>query len=219
MARADLAALYQSLIVSQFRFVGSGEITIDLIYEHVRNAFPAFCDDSYLCSENCGGVHHQPEWKHVIRKALTDLKRRGFVTQGQKRRSWLIGSRRLMFVEDDLEEFNEGRELRQLHKRRERNREAVRRKKEQVLNRSGRLVCEACGIDPDSVYGIRGYLIAECHHRIPLAELRDTPRQTKLSDLAIVCPNCHRFLHRCRPMLTVEELHSFILQTRAARVA
>jgi hypothetical protein len=33
---------------------------------------------------------------------------------------------------------------------------------------------------------------------------------TQLDDLALVCPNCHRMLHRSRPPLTVEALRELI---------
>jgi hypothetical protein len=45
----------------------------------------------------------------------------------------------------------------------------------------------------------------ECHHLVPLHELRGL-RKTRLEDLALVCSNCHRMLHRQRPCLTVNEL-------------
>src|SRR5581483_2127697 len=45
---------------------------------------------------------------------------------------------------DDEEGFIEGRETFALHRRKERNRKAVRLKKEQVLEAHGRLLCEVC---------------------------------------------------------------------------
>jgi 5-methylcytosine-specific restriction protein A len=107
------------------------------------------------------------------------------------------------FLED--EEFQEGRLLTALHKQRERNPVLSKRKKESVLRIEGRLACEACGFDFKQVYGSLGTGFAECHHRVPLAELPGS-RGTRVSDLAIVCANCHRMLHRSKPMLSVENL-------------
>lgn len=106
---------------------------------------------------------------------------------------------------EEEEEYPEGRVLTQLHKRRERNATVARKKKAKVLRESGALACEVCGFDFHVFYGELGEGFAECHHRKPLADL-SKEKKTKLSDLAIVCPNCHRMLHRTRPWKSVEEL-------------
>lgn len=111
------------------------------------------------------------------------------------------------------EEFPEGRVLTQLHKKRERNRKASKKKKAEVLKRTGALACEACGFDFFAAYGPLGSGFAECHHRLPLATI-DKSRTTKLADLAIVCANCHRMLHRARPWKTVEELSKVVHLSR-----
>ena len=105
----------------------------------------------------------------------------------------------------DEEEFPEGRLLTRQHKTRERDPNAVRRKKEDVLQSTGALQCEACEFDFEVFYGALGKAFAECHHRVPLSALREEAA-TRLKDLAIVCANCHRMLHRSKPMLTVEGL-------------
>src|SRR5258708_16742575 len=98
-----------------------------------------------------------------------------------------------------------------LHKVRERKPQLVSRKKKSVLAETGRLLCEACDFDFAETYGNLGEGFAECHHRLPLADY-DEEAPTLLGDLAIVCSNCHRMLHRSRPMTTVENLRSVILQ-------
>lgn len=108
-------------------------------------------------------------------------------------------------VPDLDDEAPEGRILTAIHKRRERSPALARKKKAQVLKRFGALKCEVCGFDFAKRYGDLGVGFAECHHRAPLASLAQQSR-TKLSDLAVVCANCHRMIHRSRPMVTVEEL-------------
>jgi hypothetical protein len=98
----------------------------------------------------------------------------------------------------------EGRALLRLHCARERNRGLVSRKKRVVLAETGRLACEVCGFDFFEVYGPIGEGFAECHHTFPLWQ-SNGERRTKLSELAVVCANCHRMLHR-RPWHTIEEL-------------
>ena len=45
----------------------------------------------------------------------------------------------------------------------------------------------------------------ECHHNIPLHE-KENERLTKLSDLSLLCSNCHRMIHRKKKWLTIKEL-------------
>ncbi len=108
----------------------------------------------------------------------------------------------------------EGRELLKLHRQRERNPSLSARKKRRVLAETGRLKCEACDFDYEAAYGPLGRGFAECHHRLPLGSVVGV-RRTRLSDLAIVCANCHRMLHH-RPWHTVEELR-VLLQARSKR--
>lgn len=110
-------------------------------------------------------------------------------------------------VEQDIEEeeFIEGRVLTELHKRKERSSAAPKRKKRKVLEEFGKLACEVCGFDFYKTYGSLGEGFAECHHRKPISSLK-AEEPTKLKDLAIVCANCHRMIHRSKPWLSVEEL-------------
>jgi len=103
---------------------------------------------------------------------------------------------------DEDEEAPEGRVLLKQHKVRERNQSLVRKKKAQVLKRQGKLQCEVCGFDFHKVYGDLGQTFIECHHTIPISELKPGARTT-LKDLALVCANCHRMLHRGGENLTV----------------
>jgi 5-methylcytosine-specific restriction enzyme A len=99
----------------------------------------------------------------------------------------------------------EGRLLLRWHRTRERKRGAE--KKRAVLRDTGRLACEVCDFDFAAAYGELGAGFAECHHKLPLTA---GVRRTQLADLAIVCANCHRMLHRRSPWLTVEELRGVI---------
>ena len=96
------------------------------------------------------------------------------------------------------------------HLRRERNRTVIDSKKERVLAEHGRLTCEVCGFDFAAIYGKLGDGYCEVHHKTPLASLSGT-RVTALSDLAIVCSNCHRVLHRNTPMPSVSELKEYFV--------
>ena len=107
------------------------------------------------------------------------------------------------------DEFFEGKILTRLHKIRERNRKLVKNKKEAVQESTGTLACEVCGFDFQEFYGEIGDGFSECHHLIPISELNHEKR-VSLADLAIVCANCHRMIHRSRPMKSIESMREII---------
>lgn len=109
----------------------------------------------------------------------------------------------------DDEGFIEGSIIEGQHKQKERNRKAVETKKESVLRATGHLKCEVCGFGFEDFYGDLGHGYIECHHIVPLADI-EFEKRTKLEDLALVCSNCHRMLHRKRPWITIEKLREII---------
>lgn len=115
-------------------------------------------------------------------------------------------------VSDD-EEASEGRVLTRVHKARERNRGLVKKKKAKVIADTGKLECGICGFDFADKYGTVGEGFAECHHTKPVSTLKPSEK-TKLSELAIVCANCHRMLHRAKPWLSIGELKFVISRKR-----
>lgn len=107
--------------------------------------------------------------------------------------------------DDSMGSGIEGKPIWRLHKTRERNKGLVSKKKKSVLDTTGKLECEVCRIDFAEVYGDIGFGFAECHHKNPLS-LRDGNEETTLDDLAILCANCHRMIHRQKPWMTLLEL-------------
>jgi hypothetical protein len=99
-----------------------------------------------------------------------------------------------------------------IHFRRERNKAIIEKKKESVLKTSGRLQCEVCGFDFSVVYGELGNGFCEVHHIVPLSASSD-PVTTTLNDLAVVCSNCHRIIHRSVPMVSIFELSEIVMTT------
>ncbi len=115
----------------------------------------------------------------------------------------------LIREENDQIEVKEGAVIYKLHKYRERDTKIIKKKKEKEFIRLGKLPCEACTFDFFQKYGKLGYKYIECHHRTPLAEFSSTTRTT-LDDLALVCSNCHRMLHRRVDTLSVEGLRQML---------
>ena len=118
--------------------------------------------------------------------------------------------------------FPEGKEKERLHISRERNAELVRRAKDNALKRYGCLKCACCGFDFLATYGEVGRGFIEAHHTKPLSSLHEDGEETHVDDLALVCSNCHRMLHRSRPWLGMNELSELLtankpLQADAAK--
>lgn len=111
--------------------------------------------------------------------------------------------------EDDIE-ADEGRLLTRLHRVRERDRRLVERKKAGVLSSNGALSCEVCRFDFAATYGTLGERFIEAHHIVPLSEAGAS--RTSLADLALVCSNCHRMLHRAKPWIGPRQLRDLLFQ-------
>jgi 5-methylcytosine-specific restriction endonuclease McrA len=107
--------------------------------------------------------------------------------------------------EPDANEFPEGRAAYVTHRKRERNPALVRAAKASHLSRFGRLVCQICGFDFGKAYGRVGDGFIEAHHTIPVSELTDNS-VSRIENIALVCSNCHRMVHRRRPWLQLHEL-------------
>lgn len=98
----------------------------------------------------------------------------------------------------------EGRQHLVEHLDRERRPELVKAKKDAAMRATGKLACEVCGFDFPSRYGPLGDGYCEVHHRVGLGVGGE--KKVGLRDLAIICSNCHRMIHRTgNPMLSVEE--------------
>jgi hypothetical protein len=114
-------------------------------------------------------------------------------------------------LEPDDQAFPEGSVVQRTHLARERNRALVARAKQRFKElHGGRVFCQVCGFDFAACYGPLGADYIEAHHTVPVSELQPDS-VTRVEDLAIVCANCHRMLHRKRPWLTMDELRSLLV--------
>jgi 5-methylcytosine-specific restriction protein A len=118
-------------------------------------------------------------------------------------------SLKLYEIKDDEGEdsfsVREGKVIYKLHKHIERNNIINNKKKEFYFKKYGKLNCEVCRFDFKEFYGNIGDGFIECHHIKPLSELNNET-ETALNDLALVCSNCHRMLHRNLNALSIEDL-------------
>ncbi len=112
---------------------------------------------------------------------------------------------------DEVQSYKakEGKVSYRLHRTLERDRKVVAIKKSAVLKVYGKLECEACGFDFVATYGPRGYGFIEAHHTNPVHAMVEGDETTP-NDLALVCSNCHRVIHKAKPWLTVAELKALL---------
>ncbi|MCL2841366.1 MAG: HNH endonuclease [Defluviitaleaceae bacterium] len=112
--------------------------------------------------------------------------------------------------------YEEGEEILSTHKRRERNPRVIKKAKELFKERNdGLIFCEVCGFNFYDFYGERGNGFIEGHHKIPIHEAAGNLK-TYVKDIALLCSNCHRMIHR-KPFITVDELSETILKGRVVR--
>ena len=105
-----------------------------------------------------------------------------------------------MVIEDGIEEdeeafeVEEGRILGRIHRTRERARGLRKEALKRTTKRLGRLQCEGCDFVPDQHLSEAADSFFEVHHLLPLHQSGE--RKTRLSDVALLCANCHRLIHR-----------------------
>ncbi len=89
---------------------------------------------------------------------------------------------------------------------RERNQKVIDKAKAIEMKRKSKLCCSRVSVRLRCrIYGKLGDDFIEGHHTSPLA-YREGKTETSVSDIALVCSNCHRMLHRRRPWLNIDQL-------------
>ena len=111
--------------------------------------------------------------------------------------------------EDEESTFAEGKKKYRLHRHRERDGSIPKKAKLRRLAETGTLSCDVCGFDFVKTYGILGQGFIEAHHTIPVSEL-DGKTKTKITDLSLVCANCHRMLHAGETLISIQKLKDLI---------
>lgn len=100
------------------------------------------------------------------------------------------------------------------HLRRERSSQLVKEKRNELMRTQGYVACEACGFRPDLSFPNLVREFCEVHHTKPLGEAASEVT-TRLEDLAVLCPNCHRAVHALSELPTVEEFRMKYFPNRA----
>jgi HNH endonuclease len=71
--------------------------------------------------------------------------------------------------------------------------------------------CQACGFSFEEFYGLHGKDYIEVHHLRPLSSYKGEILVSASTDMAVLCSNCHRMVHRRKAhILTMDELRHII---------
>lgn len=130
----------------------------------------------------------------------------GIEPYNKKRKYWKFNLSKEFKANAILDgEFPEGKIYERMHKFRERNSKVAQLAKQHFKDKHGRIFCQVCEFDFEKEYGEIGEDFIEAHHTIPVSEMK-SGHKTKIDDLAMLCPNCHRMAHKKRPWLKMNEL-------------
>ncbi|MFV8343606.1 HNH endonuclease [Flavobacterium sp. XS2P39] len=159
--------------------------TNPFFYEKLENEYIAYCQNLGL----------QPRKKGAF---------------GVQRKYWLLKLEKdFLDNEELLGEFPEGKIVERIHKSRERNSKVIEIAKQNFKNKYGKLFCHICHFDFEEKYGSLGKDFIEAHHTIPVSKMK-TDHKTKPEEIAMLCSNCHKMVHKKRPWLEMENLSNII---------
>jgi hypothetical protein len=133
---------------------------------------------------------------------------------GVERKFWQLDITQDFDNNSDLTgEFPEGKIVERTHKARERNSQVITLAKESFKKLNGKLFCQVCGFNFEDTYGSIGKDFIEGHHTIAVSDM-PPEHKTKVEDIAMLCANCHRMVHKKRPWLTMKDLDKLIKNKR-----
>ncbi|MBT2663609.1 HNH endonuclease [Bacillus sp. ISL-45] len=179
----------------------------------ILSDFKAFDNPVYLSEIGVAFKNSVVSGKGITDTESNAIMEYGFIKQRETVKR-LAEAESIGFTEDD-EGFPEGNRVLKQHLIRERNPEVINLAKGRFLQMHGKYFCEVCGFDFVEHYGEIGEGYIEGHHTKPVSEMGETGL-TMVEDIAIICSNCHRMLHRKRPWLSISELKQ-ILNTVKSR--
>ena len=78
-------------------------------------------------------------------------------------------------------------------------------------------VCQVCDFDFGEKYGLLGRDFIEGHHKDPVASYGKKGKSVKVSDIVLVCSNCHRMLHKGTGIKDWRKLRKLVRRLAARR--
>lgn len=192
------------------RFIGYADNKLDIHKEspdkdgrETNKAIDSILGKKYI-------VDHQLEAKYFDYCHSLGIQPNNTGSFGAQRKFWKIQIEKEFKSNIDLTgEFPEGKLVERTHKSRERNYQVIQLAKQNFKRQNGQLYCQICNFNFETYYGQIGKDFIEGHHTIAVCDM--TPEhKTKVEDIAILCSNCHRIVHKKRPWLSMSELKEIL---------
>jgi hypothetical protein len=114
----------------------------------------------------------------------------------------VAGASAIFFTRPETTLFEEGSRHLRMHNAIERNQKLISAFQRGLQS----FACTICAFDFEAEYGNIGIGFIECHHTRPVSEMNPDGDTTSVDELIAVCPNCHRMLHKQKPLVAAAEL-------------
>lgn len=195
---------YLNEVIEALRYLG-GEATLSDIYSYINDNY-----DFQIPQETLESSIRRAIYQNSSDVDLYQEKQDLFYAVEEKGkglwglRSFIPTSEHIELTEDD-DGFPEGKQKLRTHLQRERNPKLIREAKKRFKAKNKRLFCEVCGFDFQEKYGEIGDDFIEGHHTKPVSEFNESTF-SKIEDIALLCSNCHKMVHRKRPWLSIGNL-------------
>jgi 5-methylcytosine-specific restriction enzyme A len=182
---------------------------------YLKNEIP---DDAELINDlrNLVGVYRElvgivgTNYENIVKGFLSQEINKPSETEQDETEIELLEEFDKQVSPEEYKEYKEGQRKLKQHIIRERSGQVIDEAKKNFKLKNIRVYCEICGFDFEKKYGEVGKNFIEGHHKLPISEITEEYNKITSKDIALVCSNCHRILHRKRPWLTVEELKELI---------
>lgn len=113
----------------------------------------------------------------------------------------------LLIEEDEIDLGVEDLTKIRIHKSVERDPSFIKKVKNHL-----RYICQACEINLEVKYGEVGKGYIEVHHLRPVSLNKGIKHRPDIKDFAVLCPNCHRMIHRSKYIDDLKAFKTYILK-------
>jgi hypothetical protein len=185
-------------LLDGFEYKPAGCPIIDMIVLNTRN---------HVKNENFIKLKYILDWVDLIKREILSPSKNIEDLEGwlKENNEDVIDYQDLELTENLLVYGSEGAKRLRTHFKIERNQALIRKFKNQLVDKK----CEVCQFSFFERYGELGKNYIEAHHTVELATYEEA-RETPISELAAVCSNCHKMLHKGGTLLTIEQLKEII---------
>lgn len=175
--------------------IGKGEVMSDYLY---TNNTTLICPDSKTPWKHQRKIEWDKTFLRIINLKLGN--EQPLLRELTKDEVDFIENKQALLQRSDDYFVKEGERIKKTIIFIKRNRAIIQIKKQESDGK-----CELCKFDFSKFYKLTTKDCLEVHHKNPISEYKGL-RITKLSDLIIICPNCHSLIHSKNPAISYEDM-------------